>query len=168
MSIVNYLFSFLFSFVSCFEYSTETGFEREPSLIYDIVMASYVYGEQYGIDPKLLLSISYVESRWNPNAGCERSRSSCGLYQQLPQYSSSYTDDCWDLRINCNVDYISEDFSNDLWLSTRVAARYLNALLEQESSVEMALERYHQGNVVNNLDFSYSNAIMRYRRQIFN
>jgi hypothetical protein len=169
MSVTIYLFSFLFNFIACYNFQFEMGFERDPGMIYDIVKSAYIEGSNYGLEPEILLALSFLESRWNPDAGFEDARDSSGLYQQLPQYSSSWNDDCWNEndRVSRNCDDLEEHELRNLWYATRVAARHLSTLVSQEDDLMMALERYYRGNLYDENNTTYAESVMRYKRQIF-
>jgi len=46
------------------------------------------YSEKYNIDPVVLTSMIYVESRWNPKA--ESHAGACGLTQVIPKWSRKF------------------------------------------------------------------------------
>jgi len=46
------------------------------------------YSEKYNIDPVVLTSLIYVESRWNPKA--ESHAGACGLTQVIPKWSRKF------------------------------------------------------------------------------
>jgi hypothetical protein len=105
---------------------------RPPSRVADAVRRS---AETYGIDPYLLLGLSYLESGWQMNAVSPVG--AIGAMQLMPETALWVIDD---------LELGRPNWQRSLPDNIRVGAAYLDYLLElSDGDVRVALAAYYQG-----------------------
>lgn len=135
--VVAHILAFLLCVAWFSQWSAAEGMESDAATVAIVVDAALRIGPEYGVDPYLLLAVAEVESEWNPFAGdCRESVGrGCGLYQQVPEWSGRWSDECWDAgRLVCRANEgqpLASGELLDVYTATRVAARQLGYLIDR-------------------------------------
>lgn len=122
-----------------------------------IIMAVYINSIRYEVDPELLLSMMYVESRMNYK--CKSWAGAIGLMQIMPQHQSVSEAHIWNIETNIRLgaQEISQHIKNKKSI-VKALYRYNGVYITQyDKTTRISKESYYYGIRVMDIYYEYKN-----------